>query len=119
MVLYLAADLIWATRIKAAAEDVGGPARPVRTVEMLEARLQDAEPRGLLVDLESEVALEVIDRARRARDEGGLPARIVAFGPHADVDRLEAASEAGADAVLARGAVASRRAPILRERAGD
>ena len=36
-VLFLAADLIWATRIKATAEDLGVAARPVRTMEMLEA----------------------------------------------------------------------------------
>ena len=44
MILYLASDLLWATRIKRAAEDLRITARPVRSLEMLEARL--AEARG-------------------------------------------------------------------------
>ncbi|MEZ6235065.1 MAG: hypothetical protein R3B68_12835 [Phycisphaerales bacterium] len=44
MILYLASDLLWATRIKRAAEDLRIAARPVRSLEMLEARL--GESRG-------------------------------------------------------------------------
>ena len=53
MVLYCAADLIWATRIRAAAEAAGIPSRPVRDLAMLEARLADSPVRGLIVDLEA------------------------------------------------------------------
>lgn len=118
MILYAAADLLWATRIKAAADDLGLPARPVRTVEMLRQRLEDTEPTGLLVDLEAEPALEIIAAADEARRHTGRPATLLAFGPHADVARLRAATEAGADQALPRGTVAGRLPDILRSLAG-
>jgi hypothetical protein len=118
MILYTAADLLWATRIKAAADDLGLPARPVRTVEMLRDRLGDTEPSGLIVDLDAEPAIEIIGVADEARRRTGRPARILAFGPHADVARLRAASEAGADQALPRGTVAGRLDQVLRTLAG-
>lgn len=42
MILYLAADLLWASKIKGAADALAIPCRPVRTMEMLEARLAEA-----------------------------------------------------------------------------
>ena len=53
MVLYLASDLLWATRIKSCADDLTPPvpARPVRDLKMLEARLADSPVKGLLLDL--------------------------------------------------------------------
>lgn len=104
--VYHAADLLWATRIKATGVDVGVESRPVRTVEMLEARLGDSDVRGLIVDLESpEVSLALIGflRGEAGRDlEKKI--RVLAFGPHVAVELFEKAKEAGADAVLARGA---------------
>lgn len=113
MILYHCADLIWATKIKGAADALGLAARPVRTVEMLEARLGDSRPTGLVVDLDaSEAALALIGRARA---EAGWGGRIVAFGPHVAVEALEAARRAGADAVMARGAFNARMSEVLRD----
>ncbi len=42
MILYLAADLLWASKIKGTADALSIPCRPVRTLEMLEARLGEA-----------------------------------------------------------------------------
>lgn len=122
MVLYHAADLLWATRIKKTGEAVGVSCRPVRSVEMLDARLADSDVRGLIVDLDSpEVSLELI-RAMRAREKPAAPVRIVAFGPHVMVEALDQARAAGADDVLARGAFDRRISEILTlldaERAG-
>lgn len=120
MVAYHAADLLWQTRIKATGQDVGVECRPVRSVEMLEARLGDSVVRGLIVDLESpEVSLALI-RALRGVDGvvGRDPERktkIVAFGPHVAVELFERAREAGADSVLARGAFDRRVGEILKE----
>lgn len=113
MLLYAAADLLWATRIKSAAEDLSLAARPVRSVEMLEARLADTEPTGLIVDLESEAALDIIRRAVQAQQDGERLAKIVAFGPHADEALLKAAADAGATTVMARGAFSARIADVL------
>ena len=65
MILYAAADLLWATRIKATGEKVGTPCRPVRSLEMLEMRLVDEDVRAVLLDLDnSELAFAIIDRLR-------------------------------------------------------
>jgi CheY-like chemotaxis protein len=105
-VLFLAADLIWATRIKATAEDLGVAARPVRTMEMLEARLADTNATSLLLDLEKPAeALSMITRLRSAAATPRERAiRIIVWGPHVARDLLQQARDLGADEVLTRGA---------------
>lgn len=119
VVLYLAADLLWASKIKAHADAAGVPCRPVRSVEMLEARLsergQGPAVRGLLVDLEKpEEAMAMIGRLRgtgaSAEDRA---VRIVAFGPHVLTELFESARRAGAETVLARGALERRLGEVL------
>jgi len=112
MVVYHAADLLWASRIKAEGEAAGVECRPVRSVEMLEARLADSPVRGLVVDLDApEVALALI---RRAKGAGEGAVRVAAFGPHVATEALAAAREAGADVVMARGAFVGRVGEVLR-----
>lgn len=120
MIVYLASDLVWATRIKAMAEDLGLPARPVRSVEMLEARLADSAVTAFIADLEKpEEALAMMARLRGPgasdKDRG---VRIVAFGPHIARDRLQQARDAGADDVMPRGAFDHHLADILLKLAG-
>ncbi len=113
MILYAAADLLWATRIKGACDSLGVPARPVRSVEMLEARLADSDVRGLIVDLETgPLGLDLIRRARAAAD-AARPFTVLCFGPHVDVERFEQARAAGADRAMARGAFADRLPQIV------
>jgi len=106
MIVYCAADLLWATRIRAAADAAGVPARPVRSPDMLDARLADSDVRTLIVDLEAgPVALELVRRLRGPDAGARLRAvHVVAFGPHVDRAGLDAARQAGADMVLPRGA---------------
>ncbi len=126
LILYNAADLMWASKIKATAESLGLAARPVRTLDMLEARLTDPNPPhpvALLVDLDSppELALSLIDRAREfntshtATSPDANPPhltpntsrrlRILAWGPHVAKDLLDAAKSHGADEVMTRGSL--------------
>lgn len=106
MILYAAADLIWATRIKGVADSLEVPARPARDLAMLEARLADSPVCGMIVDLDKEA--DAIALIRRLRDERATASqraiRIVAFGPHVRRDLLQEARDAGADDVLTRGA---------------
>ncbi len=108
MILYFAADLIWATRIKSTAEALALPCRPVRSERMLLDRLADSDVRALVVDLDK--AEEAVALVRRLREweagQAGETARIrvVAFGPHVNKDDLQAARDAGADDAMARGA---------------
>lgn len=117
MILFHAADLIWATKIKGTAEALGLPARPVRSLEMLEARLADSPVKALIVDLDApETALALITRVRPPDAPPQVRTiRVVAFGPHVAVDAMQAAKVAGADAVLARGGFSARMASILKE----
>ncbi|MBX3387132.1 MAG: hypothetical protein KF768_11225 [Phycisphaeraceae bacterium] len=135
MILFHAADLIWASKIKGAAEALGIPARPVRNEEMLRARLADSDVRALMVDLDQpEVALALIRLARQPfagsddtvdstspasvnRQTGeacGARIRVLAYGPHVNVAAFEAARAAGADTAMARGGLDARLSQVLR-----
>jgi len=111
MLLYLAADLIWGTKIKATAAAVGVNARPVRTLEMLEARLGDQtaeDPiRGVLLDLEKpEEAMAMLARLKASPTP--TPIRVICWAPHVERALMEQAKAAGADAVMTRGAFDSQ-----------
>lgn len=115
MILFHSSDLIWATKIKGTADAIGVAARPVRTLEMLEARLADSDVTAVVVDLEApDVALALIRHLRRA-DRGAREHRIrvLAYGPHVATDEFELARRAGADHVVARGAFNARMSSIL------
>lgn len=110
MILYLAADLMWASKIKGHAEALGLACRPVRSIEMLEARLADCEVAALVVDLDKpEEAMAMIARVRKE----ARPIRVLAFGPHVERGLLQAARDAGADAVMTRGMFDGDMADIL------
>jgi hypothetical protein len=119
MILYLAADLIWGTKVKATAAAVGVNARPVRSLEMLEARLADQtaeDPvRGVVLDLEKpEEALAMLACLKGTPTEGPVP-RVVCWAPHVERGLMEQAKAAGADAVMTRGAFDAQLEKVLRE----
>ena len=123
IIVYVAADLLWSTRIQSTAKRLGVPCRPVRNLEMLRARLADSPVRAAIVDLEAgDVALEIIRAIRAASPPATSdPApviRIVAFGPHVATELFDRAREAGADTVLARGAFDRRLSELLLELVG-
>ena len=106
MILYCAADLLWATKIKGTADALAIPCRPVRNLDMLAARLADTPPPGVkavLIDLETgQLAMDLIAHLRTL-SAPTPPIPILAFGPHVMVAQFHAARAAGADAVMARG----------------
>lgn len=116
MILYVCADLLWATRIKSTAEALGVSARPVRSLEMLESRLADEPVNALIVDLEAdEVGFALIDRLRgEAANDRERSISILAFGPHVMTELFERARRAGADRVMARGGFSSGLPDLLR-----
>lgn len=119
MIAYFASDLVWATRIKSCADDLGIPARPVRNLDMLNARLADSAVRGLIVDLDQpETALALVRRVQEWQSqntpENQRRIRLVAFGPHVETAALGEARSLGCDAVMTRGAFHSRLAEVLR-----
>lgn len=105
MILFFASDLIWATRIKGTADSLGIPCRPVRSPEMLDARLTDSSPVALIVDLETEQAgIDLIHHLRRNPTVPDPSLTVLAFAPHVKKDLIQSARDAGADQVLTRGA---------------
>lgn len=105
MILYLAADLIWASKIKATANALGLQARPVRTLGMLEARLADADPVALRLDLDApDPALAMLARVRDPARPTSRRLKVLAWGPHVATDLLQKARDLGGDEVLTRGA---------------
>jgi len=114
MLLYHAADLLWASKIRGVADALGIPARPVRTLEMLEARLADSPVAALTVDLDApEAALAMIERLRgTAATDAQRGIRLLAFGPHVEVELFRRAKELGAERVMPRGAF-ERSLPLI------
>ncbi len=116
MILYLAGDLLWASKIKAEALAAGVTARPVRTPAMLEERLSEGGVRALIVDLDrAEEAMAMLGRVRGpGAGEIERALRVVAYGAHTDAAALRAAREAGADEVLTRGQMQQRLPELVR-----
>ncbi|MBX3353541.1 MAG: hypothetical protein KF684_11470 [Phycisphaeraceae bacterium] len=140
MIVFYASDLTWGVKIKSTAETLGVPARPVRSIDMLEARLADSPVVAFIADLAApEVALALIERVHdenRRRSENPAPEitpgtathaapdgagaaprtrqiRILAFGPHVEVDALQRARDLGAHEVMPRGAFSHNLPDIL------
>jgi len=109
-VIALPADLVFAARIRAAAEAAGVRAEICRSTADFEAAAERSPEALVLLDLDARRA-DVPDLIRRLRAGGGRH-RIVAFGSHVGAERLAAARDAGADRVMARSGFV-RELPLL------
>lgn len=100
----LPADLMFASRIRAAAQAAGTVIDMVTTPAALHSRVRRATPRRVLIDLDARgwdpVAL--IRELKQDTETRGI--EIVAWVSHVREDAIAAARDAGADRVLARSA---------------
>ena len=118
MIVYVCNDLIFSSRIRALAEDLGIEAESALDIESLRALLpetdgqaQDDAMTGAVVDLDlGQTALQVV-AAIKSHDPT-IP--VVAFGPHVQPDLLAAARAQGADAVMPRSRFSQDMAGVLR-----
>ena len=109
-VLLVCGDLFFSTQLKGSAEGVGAAV----DVELSSARVAGRVAEGgyshVVLDLEAS-GLDVVELM------GSLPAEgrpvVIAFGPHVQVGRLDAAREAGCDHVVSRGQVAASLGELL------
>lgn len=110
MILAVVTDLIFQSKIEAAARRARAAVGCVRTAE--EALEQIGAAVALIVDgtLPGNGAVELVQAARARRVD--LP--IVTFLPHVDVAQAEQVRAAGADEVLARGQFDARLESLLR-----
>ncbi|MGD9644998.1 MAG: hypothetical protein AB7U73_04750 [Pirellulales bacterium] len=102
LALSIGSDLMFGSRLAAAATRTGLTVQQVGNLAMAVGCLAAQQVGLIIVDLSS-AALDPTDAIGQLRAAGGdVP--IVAFGPHVHEGRLAAAREAGASEVLSRGA---------------
>lgn len=105
-ILLVSSDLMSSSRIVGLARSVGAE---VETLAHLDAAPHSGPFAIVLVDLQALTgdAAAIVGRARTMLEslpaQAGIPAKIVAFGPHVHRQRLDAATAAGADAAISRG----------------
>lgn len=102
-VLALAADLLFASRIRAAAQSAGVELRLVRSVDQaLESARAGARHLILDLDLRAGDPVALIEAIRA--DPATADLEVTGFVSHVNEDRIRAARAAGATRVLARSA---------------
>jgi hypothetical protein len=109
-VLVAVRDLVFRSKIHAAAERLGVELRLAPRGAPLSAAARELGRGTALVDLTEPGAIEEI---RQVKLDGGV--RVVGFLGHLEVDLARAAREAGADEVLSRGQLVQRLDEVLRE----
>jgi DNA-binding NarL/FixJ family response regulator len=104
--------MIFATRIRAAADDAGLGCRIIATGAQLEQSLSDEPPALVLVDLTADGvdATAALQSIRAAFPS----ARVVGFLPHVERELAEQAGAAGADEVVPRSVFVQRLPEWLR-----
>jgi DNA-binding NarL/FixJ family response regulator len=104
-------DLLFSSKIRAAAEPLGVSVTFARTPDAVFTAAQSTPARLVIVDLDSQrlQPMDVIATLKAAMPS--VP--IVGFVSHVRTDRIEAARAAGADEVLARSAFTARLTEIL------
>jgi hypothetical protein len=109
-ILVAVRDLLFRSRIQAAAERLGVAIRLAPRSAPLSEAARDLGAGTALVDL-SEPG--VLDEIRRVKQVGAV--RVIGFLGHLQVDLADAAREAGADEVLSRGQLVQRLDDVLRD----
>jgi CheY-like chemotaxis protein len=115
-VLFLTADLMFLSRAGAAANSIGATLRVVGTTAALLDAISAEEAKLVLLDL-STPGIDVAQAVARIR-QIGVPATIVAYGPHVHQAKLDAALQAGCDKVLSKGQFTGQLNQILAKHAG-
>jgi DNA-binding NarL/FixJ family response regulator len=103
MIIAVVDDLLFGSKIRAAARTAGATISFARGRDAIAGAVRENVPELILIDLEGQSG-DAIEMIRLIRAEAGAGARIIGFGSHVNVERLEAAKQAGADQALARSA---------------
>jgi CheY-like chemotaxis protein len=112
--LYLTKDLFFASRVTATARALGGEVCIVGSGEKLIEQFAE-NCRLVLIDLDAPVA-DISSVVSTLRERSGDSLAVIAFGSHVHEARLEAARQAGCDAVLTRGQFDRQMAEFLKGR---
>lgn len=113
MIVAAVDDLLFSSKIRATAGQVGAEVTFARTQEELLRQARAGPPRLIVVDLNTR-GLDPLAAIAAVKAEPALAGvRLLAFVAHVRADLIEAARAAGADEVLARSAFAGNLAQIL------
>lgn len=105
--LLVVGDVFFSSRLRDTLKHLGIGAVSARTDAEVEAKLGEAHPSLVIVDLtiRSLDAGALVRRLKSAPATRPIP--VVAFAGHMEVERLRAASEAGADSVVTNGQISA------------
>jgi CheY-like chemotaxis protein len=109
--ILLSRNLLSSSRVAAAARACGLPLQTVRQLEQIPPE-QLGQLKLVLIDL-SEPAFDPAQIAAQLQEHPQCAADIVAFGPHVDEPRLQAARQAGCHQVLTHGQFDANMSQIL------
>ncbi len=99
-VLIVCKDLMFSSQLNGAVQRAGLVPQTCLGQKTAEGSLSEHEIQWVIVDLEME-KLD-LQKLRESTD-----CKLVGFGPHVQIERLESARQAGFDAVLSRGQISS------------
>jgi PleD family two-component response regulator len=113
MILAAVDDLMFSSRISAAAKAAGATVRFARSVEAVLAAAREERPSLVILDLNIARVepLAIVAALKREPGLAGVPT--VGFVSHVDTPTIEAARLAGVDRVLARSAFVQQLPQIL------
>jgi PleD family two-component response regulator len=115
MILAALDDLMFVSRIRAAANGVAADVRFARTTDEVLTLVRGEIPTLVLLDLNARRVDPMATLAALKSDHRLGSVRIVGFVSHVQADVIAAARAAGIDEVLARSAFVSRLPDLLRE----
>lgn len=116
MILAAVADLLFSSRIRAAAGASGADVRFARTADDVVRSAGSLRPSLVLLDLNAAPLSPIDTVARLKGDPETSGIRIVGFVSHVQADVIAAARAAGIDEVLARSAFVARLPELLSTR---
>ncbi len=112
--LLLSRDLIFTTKIKATAAELGYQIQVAGDVMLARSLIAEQRPRVVLIDLTAG-DLCAPSALRDYRKLAGSDAWFVAFGPHVDADALVAARAAGCQTTMPRSKFASELPDLIQQ----
>ena len=114
MVLAMVDDLMFASKIKTAASQLGVAVTFARSSAAALAAMKDSAPALVILDLNNPRTDPLGTVAAMKRDPATASIRTVGYASHVQVDVIDAAREAGVDEVMARSAFTSKLTEILK-----
>jgi CheY-like chemotaxis protein len=113
MVLAIVDDLMFASKIKTAAGQLGVTVAFARSSAAALAAIRENAPRLVILDLNNPRTDPLGTVAAIKGDPATMAIRTVGYASHVQTDVIDAARQAGVDEVMARSAFTARLAEIL------